>query len=245
MGTDMDEVSKEFLLEEYKAAWEMVKYLSQQRDKWMKYYFTIIAAVFSYIGVTLKLSYDKSLEKNPCLYKKSLLDILQQIFQNDYIASIPIIFLLSLLVIIGITTFLTTLQWRKQSTEYYRTLNLIRSTFINHKSKKFHIDNYIFLPTDPKKALRWKGIDFLTTLLLTLINAVVFTILVDVFIILRTNSISTFSFILVDIDIVDINIALIIIFISVLLYFYKKVLKNADKEFDSRIYCKHKHGYKK
>jgi hypothetical protein len=70
MGTDMDEESKKFLLEEYKAAWEMVRYLSLQRDKWMKYYFTIVAAGFSYIGFTLKLSYDKALEKDPCLYKR-------------------------------------------------------------------------------------------------------------------------------------------------------------------------------
>ncbi len=54
MGTVMDEESRKFLLEEYKAAWEMVKYLSQQRDKWMKYYFTIVAAVFSYIGYALR-----------------------------------------------------------------------------------------------------------------------------------------------------------------------------------------------
>ena len=31
MGTDMDEESKKFLLEEYKAAWEMVRYLSLQQ----------------------------------------------------------------------------------------------------------------------------------------------------------------------------------------------------------------------
>ena len=36
----------------------------------MKYYFTIVAAGFSYIGFTLKLSYDKALEKDPCLYKR-------------------------------------------------------------------------------------------------------------------------------------------------------------------------------
>ena len=48
----------------------MVRYLSLQRDKWMKYYFTIVAAGFSYIGFTLKLSYDKALEKDPCLYKR-------------------------------------------------------------------------------------------------------------------------------------------------------------------------------
>jgi hypothetical protein len=33
IGDAMDEESRKFLFEEYKAAWEMVKYLSQQRDK--------------------------------------------------------------------------------------------------------------------------------------------------------------------------------------------------------------------
>ena len=129
MGTDMDGESKEFLLEEYKAAWEMVKYLSQQRDKWMKYYVTIVAAVFLYISGALKLSYDKVLERDCRLYGESFFNVFEKIIQNNPVISASIIFLLILLFIIGIAVFITTLYWRKQSTEYYNALNEIRRLF--------------------------------------------------------------------------------------------------------------------
>ena len=108
--------------------------------------------------------------------KKSLLDILQQVFQNDYIASISIIFLLILLFIIGIAVFFTTIYWRKQSTEYYNALNKFRKFF---KTKKFDIQDYIVLPTREKSALE-KGVDFVTSLIIGIVNIVIVSLLIIV-----------------------------------------------------------------
>lgn len=170
----MDEESREFLLEEYKAAWEMVKYLSQQRDKWMKYYFTIVAAIFSYIGFTLKTSYEKIPEINQ---NSSLYDILQQTVKNNILASISIIFLLILLLIIGVLTFLATIYWRKQSTEYYNALNTFRNFF---KTKNLDVSDYIILRTDKKEAFAKEGVDFYTSLMIGIVNIVILSLLIIV-----------------------------------------------------------------
>ncbi len=178
----MDEKSREFLLEEYKAAWEMVRYLSQQRDKWMKYYFTIVAAGFLYIGGALKLSYDKALEKNCRLYEETFFYVFEKIIQNNSVISVSIIFLLILLFIIGIAVFVTTLYWRKQSTEYYNALNEIRRFF---KERDYNIYYYITLRTDGKKAFAKEGVDFYTSIMIGIINSIIsFFILVSIFFIL-------------------------------------------------------------
>ncbi len=175
MGTDMDKESREFLLEEYKASWEMVRYLSQQRDKWMKYYFTIVAAGFLYIGGALKLSYDKALERDCRLYEGTFSYVFQKIIQNNPAISVSIIFLLILLLIIGVLTFLATIYWRKQSTEYYNALNKFRKFF---KTMKSGIQDYIVLPTFEKKAFAEEGVDFYTSILIGILNGVIFLILV-------------------------------------------------------------------
>lgn len=175
----MDEESKEFLLEEYKAAWEMVRYLSQQRDKWMKYYFTIVAAVFLYISGALKLSYDKVLERDCRLYGESFFNVFEKIIQNSPVISASIIFLLILLFIIGIAVFITTLYWRKQSTEYYNALNEIRRLF---KERDYDIYYYITLRTATKKAFAKEGVDFYTSIIIGLINSIILIlILVTIF----------------------------------------------------------------
>lgn len=163
----MDEESRKFLLEEYKAAWEMVRYLSQQRDKWMKYYFTIVAAVFSYIGYALKTFYEKipKTDQNSSLY-----EIIQQTFKNNILISISIIFLLILLLIIGVLTFLATIYWRKQSTEYYNALNKFRNFF---KTKKLDISDCIILRTDTKEAFAKEGVDFYTSIMIGIINSII------------------------------------------------------------------------
>lgn len=133
----------------------------------MKYYFTIVAAGFSYIGFALKTSYEKIPKIDP---NSSLYDILQQAFKNNILISISIIFLLILLLIIGVLTFLATIYWRKQSTEYYNALNKFRNLF---KTKKLDVSDYIILRTDVKEAFAREGVDFYTSIMIGIINSII------------------------------------------------------------------------
>lgn len=204
----MDEESREFLLEEYKAAWEMVRYLSQQRDKWMKYYFTIVAAIFSYIGYALKTFYEKipKTDQNSSFY-----EILQQTFKNNILISISIIFLLILLLIIGVLTFLATIYWRKQSTEYYNALNTFRNFF---KTKKLDVSDYIILRTDTKEAFAKEGVDFYTSIMIGIINSIILIL------------VSFFCFLSLPIWVVLILIIFLMTGAGIYLHFrvYKKIL---------------------
>ena len=135
-----------FLMQEHGEIWQFVRKITDERNSWLKFYWTIIAASMGGLGyLYLKLP-------RPLLF---------------WMISTLILFLL---LTVSIIVLMALFGLRKRSVEYRNHLNIIRAWFLsrcslvqegdasNQSSKNFEefLKTKRSPETDPKKKLRWK-----------------------------------------------------------------------------------------
>jgi len=142
----MDEKSRDFLLKEYETMFEMNKYMYEIHYRWVRFYWIMAAAVFvSIYSVREKL-----------------------INEIDTFKTVAVS-LLVLLAVVGFCVFFLSLYARVRSVEFFNAVNRIRKFF---KEGSQEWQDIFFLPTEDQRLFRIGGLDFMSTVILILLNSV-------------------------------------------------------------------------